>query len=377
MTLELISYQSPLDIVMLGAATVLANEGTCSNSQHNSNPINIFILFIIIYRINRECYIIVSIVWAGELQNLARLLTFWERTIEISVVKVFHQTNKCLSDRAGFTNIASETLIRGVSFKLWQVEPADIEYQYQDGHTLSLYLRGGETTYRSDNPQLKGATGKLCLMPKDHLSRWTSLKPIRIAHLYLPEQIIRQDAERCLDIDARFAELRDVTYQDDCLLRQAMVSLINALNNGARIDPLFAEEALNSVSCRLLHHYRQSTQSKWAQNKGLSLYQRKRMKTYIKENLSEKLTIELLAELIHLSPFHFARMFKESFGDSPANFIIRQRITLSKDLLRSNLDLCDIASECGFSHQSHFNNYFKKNVGVTPAVYRKLIGFVR
>ncbi len=307
------------------------------------------------------------------MQNLARLLQFRCGINETGTLKTFHPGKSEKPHNAGFKNVVSEKLIRGVSFKLWDVDAIDIEYHYQDGHTLSLYLHGGQTTYRCDKPHLKGEAGKLCLMPKDHLSRWNSLNPIRIAHLYLPEQIIRQDAERFLDIDARFAELKDVTYQEDPYLSRAMLSLIHALNDDSEIDPLFAEEALNAVSYRLLQCYRQSGQHKGGVSKGLSPSQRQRVKTFIKDNLAEKITLASLADLLHLSPFHFARMFKESFGDSPANFVIRQRIERAKDFLKSNATLTFIANECGFSHQSHFNNYFKKHTGITPAAYRQLI----
>ena len=204
------------------------------------------------------------------MQNLARLLSSIGCKFEVEAFKAFHPSKDNCSDRDGFVNIASEKLIRGVSFKLWEVDSTDIEYQYEEGHTLSLYLSGGQTTYRTDKPNLKGQPGKLCLMPKDHLSRWRSSNTIRIAHLYLPDHIIRQDAERCLDIDARFAELKDITYQEDRFLSQAMLSLINALKHGSQIDPLFAEEALNAVSASLLAHYRQSNQREEALTKGLS-----------------------------------------------------------------------------------------------------------
>jgi len=105
----------------------------------------------------------------------------------------------------------------------------------------------------------------------------------------------------------------------------------------------------------------------------LSVEQRKRVKNYINECLSDKIFIDSLAELLHLSPFHFARMFKQSFGDSPANYVIRQRVELAKQMFSGNAGLSYIAAECGFTYQSHFNNYFKKHMGVTPSVYRKLL----
>lgn len=274
----------------------------------------------------------------------------------------------------GFNNTLSQSLIRDVSFKVWQVAPADIEYQFDAGHTLSLYLNGGEHTFRHDKPDLKGHTGKLCLMPQGHVSRWHSPAPIQIAHLYLPDELIRQEAERHLDIDARLANLQDLIYQDDENLKQAMLGLIGALTHRKKTDPLFCEEALYSVTSRLLECYRQDGQTSNKKSRGLSASHRVLIKHHIHQHLEQKLTLESLAELVHLSPFHFARMFKQSFGDSPANYIIRQRIERAKALLKSDQPLSQLAVQCGFSHQSHLSNYFKKQTGVTPANYRALLG---
>ena len=80
-------------------------------------------------------------------------------------------------------------------------------------------------------------------MPQGHLSHWHSPKPIRIAHLYLPGQIIRQEAERHLDIDSLLANLQDLVYQSDASLSSAMMSLIAAMKNDENIDPLIVEQA--------------------------------------------------------------------------------------------------------------------------------------
>jgi hypothetical protein len=98
----------------------------------------------------------------------------------------FHAEEIQTTTQHGLHQFMSEDLVRGVRFRVWDVEANNIQYQYNDGHTLSLYLKGGERTFRNHKPHLKGQTGKLCLMPQGHLSHWHSPKPIRIAHLYLP-----------------------------------------------------------------------------------------------------------------------------------------------------------------------------------------------
>lgn len=285
----------------------------------------------------------------------------------------FHTEEERSATQHGLHQFMSKDLMRGVRFRIWDVEANDIQYQYNAGHTLSLYLKGGERTFRNDKPHLKGQTGKLCLMPQDHLSRWHSPETIRIAHLYLPDKIIRQEAQRHLDIDSRLANLQDLVYQSDVNLSNAMMSLIAAMKSGNNSDPLFVEQALHRVTSGLLEHYCDLSKPIKRYQYGLSATHRMLIKSYIKKHLGQKLTLEDLAAILHLSPFHFARMFKQSFGDSPANYIIRQRVELAKMLLSGKEDLSFIALECGFCHQSHFINYFKKVVGVTPSKYRNIL----
>jgi AraC family transcriptional regulator len=287
----------------------------------------------------------------------------------------FHSEEKQSGTQHGFGlhQFMSKDLMRGVRFRVWDVEANNIQYQYNAGHTLSLYLKGGERTFRKDKPHLKGQTGKLCLMPQDHLSRWHSPEAIRIAHLYLPDQIIRQEAERHLDIDSRLANLQDLVYQSDVNLSNAMMNLIAAMNSGSNIDSIFVEQALHTVTAGLLERYCDLSKPIKMRQYGLSPTHRTLIKSYIKSHLGQKLTLEDLAAKLQLSPFHFARMFKQSFGDSPAKYVIRQRVELAKTLLAGKEDSSFVALECGFCHQSHFINHFKKEVGVTPAKYRNIL----
>jgi AraC family transcriptional regulator len=76
--------------------------------------------------------------------------------------------------------------------------------------------------------------------------------------------------------------------------------------------------------------------------------------------------------LAHVSPYHFARLFKHSTGLPPHQYVIACRVERAKELLRERdrLPLADVAAEVGFSSQSHFTRHFKRLVGVTPRRFR-------
>lgn len=92
---------------------------------------------------------------------------------------------------------------------------------------------------------------------------------------------------------------------------------------------------------------------------------------YIDENLDQELKVALLAERAELSSPHFCRIFKKSTGLSPHRYILLQRINKAKKLLESStINLSDIALQCGFYDQSHFNLQFRNFTGMTPKAYR-------
>ncbi len=93
--------------------------------------------------------------------------------------------------------------------------------------------------------------------------------------------------------------------------------------------------------------------------------------SYINEHFADELFIEDLAERAMLSPFHFIRIFKKETGFTPHEYLINTRISNAKYMLKNTrMRIKDICFQTGFSSESVFCTSFKKNVGMTPAVYR-------
>lgn len=92
----------------------------------------------------------------------------------------------------------------------------------------------------------------------------------------------------------------------------------------------------------------------------------------MKQRLAEPLTIDELAEVAGLSPFHFARQFKTATGHPPHDYLIRLRVDRAQELIRQNgrnWSLAAIANESGFADQSHMARHFRKVLGVTPGAF--------
>ena len=95
---------------------------------------------------------------------------------------------------------------------------------------------------------------------------------------------------------------------------------------------------------------------------------------YVRSNLHLPLTVNTLATLAKMSPSHFSKLFKISLGVSPYQFVLRERIERSKNLLRgSEARIMEIAFQVGFETQAHFTTAFRNLVGITPKEFRRRI----
>ena len=104
---------------------------------------------------------------------------------------------------------------------------------------------------------------------------------------------------------------------------------------------------------------------------GLPEFRLRRVRQYVQDNLHRELRLAELSGLVHMSPYHFARLFKRSTGVSPHRFLVRRRIEQASALLTAQtLSVAEIARSVGFRTPSHFTTTFRRVTGITPSVYR-------
>jgi transcriptional regulator GlxA family with amidase domain len=122
-----------------------------------------------------------------------------------------------------------------------------------------------------------------------------------------------------------------------------------------------------------LDNARNADTARAARRGGLAGWQIRRLESYVEENLANPIRIADMALLAQLSPHHFCRAFRASLSETPHAYVVRMRVQRASALLRTtDLSLCQIAAECGFSDQAHFNKLFRKFLGQSPGAWRRM-----
>lgn len=154
----------------------------------------------------------------------------------------------------------------------------------------------------------------------------------------------------------------------DPLIQQIALALKAELESTSS-EHLYAELMANALAVHLLRRYTGTTILE-RPTEGLPQYKLRQVLDYIHDHLEQDLGVEAIATLLQMSPYYFSRLFKQSTGLSPHQYIIQGRVDRAKQLLnQGEMAIADIAYSVGFTSQSHLNRHFKRLVGVTPKAF--------
>ena len=184
--------------------------------------------------------------------------------------------------------------------------------------------------------------------------------------------LVAKVAEEAFDLDP--ARVRfPVRYFDQSFpaVLNTLTSLRNELVAGGPGGRLCAESLANVLLVQLIRQVASGPATKeFARKPGGRLPRPalRAVEEYIDAHLDQNFALADLAAVAHLSEFHFARLFKQTTGLPPHQFVIHQRVERAKRLITARqLSLAQVAVEVGFSDQSQLNRHFKRLVGVTPS----------
>lgn len=211
---------------------------------------------------------------------------------------------------------------------------------------------------------------KLTFVPAGHEFRgWQDPRTLtRVTYFYI------DPSGPLLDPDFRFSKINfepRLFFDDSDLWETAMKLKAQAEVSGSG-NLLYAEALSTVLAHELVRLNNGITAPEPLTRGGLAGWQRKAVQQHIEEHLAEPISLATLAALAQLSPYHFSRAFKQSFGMPPHRYHTNLRIDRAKTLLaKPALSVRETAASVGFSEMSAFSTAFHKFTGRTPTDYRR------
>ncbi len=155
------------------------------------------------------------------------------------------------------------------------------------------------------------------------------------------------------------------------------MSLLQELNETNLADRFYADSLAIGLAVQFVRRYSSLPQVHPGPG-GMTPHKLRKAIGIIEHHLADeeegKVALRIVARQVGMSYFHFSRVFKQSMGMSPTNYIAERRIERAKELLNeTELPISEIALRSGFSSQSHFHTAFRKLAGTTPRVFRAAI----
>ncbi|MBF2005813.1 MAG: helix-turn-helix transcriptional regulator [Chlorogloeopsis fritschii C42_A2020_084] len=203
--------------------------------------------------------------------------------------------------------------------------------------------------------------------------RWRSESDelIETVHLHLNHQFLARTGEQVAEINPSRIELLERSGIRDPFVEQICSMLKQELEQQEIGSKLYADSAAQLLAVHLLRHHCTIEHQVKEYQGGLPQNRLCRVTDYIQAHLETTISLDDLAQQAGMSSYHFARLFKQSTGESPNQYVVRLRIETAQRLLReTNLGVLDVALSVGYNSPSHLATQFKRLVGVTPSAYR-------
>jgi AraC family transcriptional regulator len=243
------------------------------------------------------------------------------------------------------------------------------QMRVQHEQILAMFLRPGSMELgfrRSEMVKLTYDAGQMLLCHR-HMERWIRTDETQVLSLAISDTALRAAG----DEESADTELRGVAQLVDPRVG-ALAEAVNAERiAGFPSGRLFLDSIEQALAVALVDGYAVRPRSLRTHRGGLGPARLRTIKELVYSKMEDEVTLIEMAQSVALSPAHFSRMFRKSTGETPHQFVLRNRIERAKEMLRAaEIRILDVAVACGFKTQQHFARVFRRICGASPTEYR-------
>ncbi|MBD3883714.1 helix-turn-helix transcriptional regulator [Phormidium tenue FACHB-886] len=252
-------------------------------------------------------------------------------------------------------------------------EPNELDFSGYPHHLLCLLLNDGNqqkiTRIGEQESEKSQAKGSFWICPAETSGQWAWNSTDESLMLAIDPLFLSQTAAEVGGFNTSHVELLSTINAHDPQI-EAIARLFQVeLNTGGMGGQLYAESLLQVLLVHLLRHYCAFQPKKQHNTEQLAADRFHLVLDYIHSSLDQSLRLAELAEVAGMSQYHFCRLFKQSMGIAPYQYILQQRMERAKELLQQGkYTIAEVSLLVGCTDQSRFARHFKKHFGVVPRV---------
>ncbi|MCA1375521.1 MULTISPECIES: AraC family transcriptional regulator [unclassified Bradyrhizobium] len=230
--------------------------------------------------------------------------------------------------------------------------PVDVTYRI-DGRVVSRHL------------QEKG----IFFLPPRRDCEVTLDTPLDSIHVYLRPELFAGSEGQAQNSDFGLSPLLG---EPEPLTHNLLAVVEEMVREGDVSCSLMADSIAHAIANRFVVLNGRKPKTSGGVERGLSTRSVRSIRDFVEANIADCIKLGDLAAICGVSPEYFIRLFKSSLGVSPHRYVVGVRIHHAKLLLTDpNIGLAEVARQCGFAHQQHFTNTFRRMTGLSPGAYRR------